>query len=148
MEPTMHEGVVASFSDFARVVRDFFEPAWYTPSIAIGFSILLSIFLVFVLFKYVLSRRPESRKPSKENQMFMQVILSHGLEKFDEEILQELAEVAKIRPKYSLLLDKEVFNRALALIEKREKRDQPELKRYPKVDYLRRLSKKLFQKND
>ncbi|MFZ2957428.1 MAG: hypothetical protein WA705_11100 [Candidatus Ozemobacteraceae bacterium] len=136
---------ITSFTEFAKAVREYLAPSWNVPYVAIGFSAILSVLLVYFLFAHVLGggKKPP-RKRSKETQLFDQITQMRGLERFDEEILQELAEVSGIRPLYRILLEKDLFNKALAIYEKRANRPLPNQKPFSKIEYLRRLAKKLF----
>jgi len=140
----MNEKEVTSFSEFALAVREYLAPTWQIPSLVLVFSAIFSLILIYFLFAFVLGGRKEPRKRTKETQLFDQITQMRGLERFDEELLQELAETSGIRPVYRILLEKDLFNKAITTFEKREKRVQPGQKPFRKVEYLRRLAGKLF----
>ena len=130
------------FERFAKATREFYTPAWWEPGVALSIFAALTILLIYILYTWLVEQRAPPRYRGKEMEQFQRVCNAKGLESFDEKMLLELADISGARPIHRLLLDPALFNQAVKIVERREwKKGEP---RPPKVDYLRKLERRLF----
>lgn len=133
------------YGKLARALQEYFSAGDDTVALIVVF--IMGVVLLIVILQNAFSpREEESIASDKDLDFFEMVIQQKGLENFDRDLLLELAETGNIRPVYRVLIEIQAFERALRKMEKEMSARMGASDDLPiRLDYLRRLKKRLFQ---
>ncbi|HNV69795.1 MAG TPA: hypothetical protein PKO06_08865 [Candidatus Ozemobacteraceae bacterium] len=133
------------YGKLARALQEYFSAGDDTAILIVGFIVALGL-LIIILQSALSSRETETVASDKDLDFFEVVIQQKGLENFDRDLLLELAEVGNIHPIYRILIEVQAYERALRKMEKEIHARLRNADEIPiRLDYLRRLKKRLFQ---
>ncbi len=133
------------YGKLARALQEYFSTGDDT-GVLIACFIVGIILLILILQSALSPREEEAIASDKDLDFFEVVIQQKGLENFDRDLLLELAEFGNVKPIYRILIEIQAFERALRKMEKEIPSRLHNADEIPiRLDYLRRLKKRLFQ---